>query len=97
MMRCIAQTVMTSIRLVIAIVFSSALQMTSVSTFGNARVLSDSDRAVIFAVQQEIQSSHFEKRNDVCEIWSHINVSRKKDRLRIEKAKYKRALKRLVQ
>jgi hypothetical protein len=34
--------------------------------FGDARVLSNSDRAVVFAVQQEIQSNHFEKRNDVC-------------------------------
>ena len=34
--------------------------------FGDARVLSNPDRAVVFAVQQEIQSNHFEKRNDVC-------------------------------
>jgi hypothetical protein len=44
-----------------------ALQMTIVSTFGDARVpLSNSDRAVVFAIQQEIQSNHFERRKDVC-------------------------------
>ena len=57
--------------------------------FGDARVLSNSDRAVVFAVQQEIQSNHFEKRNDVCVGFDPTLKSvEKRIRLRIEKAKY---------